>query len=289
MKRLDDVNMGEYTSFRAGGIAKRMILVDNQEELSAALRELQSQGRDYFFLGNGSDVLFADGGYDGTVLRAGQGFDSIVQKDNLLICGSAVLLSQIAHTAQDLGLSGMEALAGIPGSVGGAVYMNAGAYGRELKDVLHTVNMLSADGRQLYSVPAADMEMGYRTSRIQKTGEIVLSVAIQLERGDPQTIAKAMGEYRARRKEKQPLQYPSAGSFFKRPEGRFAGQLIEEAGLKGLSVGGAQVSEKHAGFIINRGNATATDILELMRLVQRTVQDRTGILLEPEVQIVGKQ
>ena len=196
-------------------------------------------------------------------------------------------MSAVAKAALSENLTGFEFASGIPGSIGGAVYMNAGAYGGEMKDIVESAELLSADGKSIRTVSAEEMNFGYRRSILQDTGEVAVSVTLKLKKGEHAEISEAMRELTRRRNEKQPVQYPSAGSFFKRPAGYFAGKLIEDAGLKGLSVGGAQVSEKHSGFIINKGGASAADIIDLMHLVQNMVYDKFGVKLEPEVRIIG--
>ena len=238
--------------------------------------------------------MFLDGVYDGTVVTLGKGFDDVEIIDDgdevRLKCMAAALLSKIARKALAESLAGFEFASGIPGSIGGAVFMNAGAYGGEMIDVLESVELLSpnADGKwELKTVPADNLGLSYRHSRLQETKQIVVSATLRLLRGNKAEIEEKLVELTKKRTSKQPLEFPSAGSFFKRPEGYFAAKLIEDAGLKGLSVGGAQVSSKHCGFVINTGNATTDDIVDLMHLVQNTVFDKFGVKLEPEVRIIG--
>jgi len=307
MERLVNVDMGRYTSFRAGGTADEMLIPETEEELMTALREIHEGDRKYMILGNGTNTLVRDGGYHGTVIKPGTGFSDVSIQGSKIVCGSAALLSKVAKDAMNAGLSGMEPISGIPGSIGGGVYMNAGAYGGEMKDVVESVRAVAADGSGIREFTSEEMDFGYRHSAlmadsaskaadggikasaaaVSQPAYIVTSVTLSLTPGNKTDIAAAMDEYTRRRNEKQPVQYPSAGSFFKRPQGYFAGKLIEDSGLRGLTVGGAQVSELHCGFIINKGGATATDILELMRLVQNTVNDKFGVMLEPEVRIIG--
>ena len=237
-------------------------------------------------LGNGSNLLVRDGGFRGLAIRLGKGFSSIERKDNCLYAQAGALLSTLARQALEASLTGLEFAQGIPGSVGGGVYMNAGAYGGELGQTVDFVRVL--DGGNVRDLPGAEMNFSYRHTRAMEEQWIILGAQFRLTPGDPKEIEAAMRDFAARRKEKQPLEYPSAGSFFKRPTGHFAGALIEGAGLKGLTVGGAQVSEKHAGFLINIGGATASDFLELMRQVQARVMEKYGVTLEPEVRIVGE-
>ncbi len=288
MKRLTNVDMRQYTSFKAGGAAKEMVIVETIEELQEVLQELHKTERNWLMLGNGSNTLISDKGFDGLVVKLGNGFGHIAVEDNCLICGTAVLMSVVAKAALREGLTGFEPMSGIPGSLGGAVFMNAGAYGGEMKDIVESVTLVSRDGETVRTVKGEDMDFSYRHSILEETGEVAVSVTLKMNKGNPDEIAAQMQELMKRRNEKQPVQYPSAGSFFKRPTGYFAGKLVQDAGLKGLTVGGAQVSELHSGFIINKGDATATDIIDLMHLVQNTVYDKFGVKLEPEVRIIGE-
>ena len=294
MNIIDNAPMSKYTSFRCGGRAKKLVICDSVYELEQVMNEIAESKEEYLFLGNGSNTLFLDGVYDGTVVTIGKGFDEIEVIDDgdevRLKCMAAALLSKIAKKALEESLSGFEFASGIPGSIGGAVFMNAGAYGGEIVDVLESVELLSpnADGKwELKTVPADNLGLSYRHSRLQETKEIVVSATLRLPRGNKAEIEDRQAELTKKRTSKQPLEFPSAGSFFKRPEGYFAAKLIEDAGLKGLSVGGAQVSSKHCGFVINTGNATTEDIVDLMHLVQNTVFDKFGVRLEPEVRIIG--
>ena len=294
MNIIDNAPMSKYTSFRCGGRAKRLVICDNVSELEQVMNEITESKEEYLFLGNGSNTLFLDGVYDGTVVTLGKGFDDVDIIDDgdevRLKCMAAALLSKIAKKALAESLAGFEFASGIPGSIGGAVFMNAGAYGGEMIDVLESVELLSpnADGKwELKTVPADNLGLSYRHSRLQETKEIVVSATLRLLRGNKAEIEEKLVELTKKRTSKQPLEFPSAGSFFKRPEGYFAAKLIEDAGLKGLSVGGAQVSSKHCGFVINTGNATTGDIVDLMHLVQNTVFDKFGVKLEPEVRIIG--
>ena len=297
MKTSYGQSMIKYTSFRAGGQARRFCVPENAAELAELLNQLTAAGEPYLLLGNGTNTLFTDGVYEGTVIQIGEAFGEIrlterTESGGRLLCGAGALLSRAAKEAARSGLTGMEFAAGIPGSIGGAVFMNAGAYGGEMKDILDRVLLLmppDAENPRWHeeTVPASVLDLSYRHSALQESGAIVLQAEFCLPSGDPEEINARMAELAKKRSEKQPLEYPSAGSFFKRPPGYFAGKLIEDAGLAGLTVGGAQVSAKHCGFVINRGGATGTDILELMHLVQNTVYDRFGVHLEPEVRIIG--
>ena len=281
-----DASMDKYTSFKAGGKAKALIIVEDKEQLKRLLKFVNEKKWEYILIGNGSNLLFSDEGYDGVVIKLGEGFKKIRISDNTITAGASCLLSQVSYFAMENGLSGFEFASGIPGTLGGGLFMNAGAYGGELKDVVITVNAISPDGKSEYVFSNDDMEFGYRDSMLQRNKMIVTSAVLKLTEGDKLQIKQNISELTEKRNSKQPVTYPSAGSTFKRPVGGYAAQLIDEAGLKGLTVGGAMVSPKHAGFIVNNGNATATDIIELIRLVQNYVYDNSGIMLEPEVRII---
>lgn len=284
----EDVAMSKYTSFRAGGCADLLVQVNDIQELKAVLHILDEEDSPHMILGNGSNVLVRDGGYRGAIVKLGGSFEDISVEDNAIRCGSSALLAAVAKVAADAGLTGLEFASGIPGSIGGAVFMNAGAYGSEIKGVLRRVTVISQDGARTFDLSAYDLELGYRRSLLQKTGDIVLEAEFALQTGDKDEIKQTMAELKEKRNAKQPVNYPSAGSFFKRPEGYFAGKLVQDAGLKGTSVGGAEVSQLHSGFIINKGGATATDIIQLMKLVQARVLEQFGVMLEPEVRIIGE-
>lgn len=282
-----DEPMSAHTTFRAGGTAA-VYAEPTEDELAELLPFLQEQGIGYFLLGNGSNVLFSDSGFDGLVIGIGRQMGRIHTEGNVLTAGAGALLSSVAAEALKHSLSGMEFASGIPGSVGGGVFMNAGAYGGEVKDILRRVTVLTPAGnRKTYAV--SDLDLSYRHSIFSAgaAGEVVLSAVFALTPGDPEKIKGTTQDFSARRREKQPLEFPSAGSTFKRPEGHFAGKLIEDAGLKGFSVGGACVSEKHAGFVVNTGGATASDIYAVIRGVQERVFAASGVQLEPEVRLIG--
>ena len=280
--------MAGYTSFRCGGNAKLLLIPEDGEQLFYVLEKLRRDGEKFMILGNGSNVLFADEGYDGTVVHLGEAFSGIAIDGETVTAGAGALLSRIARAAADASLSGLEFASGIPGSLGGGIFMNAGAYDGEMKNVLLSVQSIRADG-QLIERKASELGLGYRRSIFMDNGEVILSAKLGLKPGEKSEIEAKIADFTNRRVTKQPLQFPSAGSFFKRPEGYFAGKLIQDAGLKGLRVGGAMVSPLHAGFLINAGGATATDVIDLMKVVQETVMERFGVLLEPEVRIIGKQ
>ena len=283
----ENVPMAQYTSFRAGGKARMMVIPADAEQLSAVLGVLSGSGVQYMVLGNGTNILVKDSGYDGVIVKIGSGFDYVRQEGCRLVCGSGTRMSVAAKAALEGGLSGFEFASGIPGFTGGAVFMKAGAYGGEMKDILRRAKIVSKDGSREFYMTADELEMGYRHTKLHDTGDIVTEVEFVLEEGNRTQITAKLSELMEKRNSKQPVNFPSAGSFFKRPEGYFAGKLIQDAGLKGLSVGGAQVSELHSGFIINRGGATATDILQLMEMIQARVFDEFGVRLETEVRIIG--
>ena len=283
----ENVPMAQYTSFRAGGKARMMVIPADAEQLSAVLGVLSGSGVQYMVLGNGTNILVKDSGYDGVIVKIGSGFDYVRQEGCRLVCGSGTRMSVAAKAALEGGLSGFEFASGIPGFTGGAVFMNAGAYGGEMKDILRRAKIVSKNGSREFYMTVDELEMGYRHTKLHDTGDIVTEVEFVLEEGNRTQIKAKMTELMEKRNSRQPVNFPSAGSFFKRPEGYFAGKLIQDAGLKGLSVGGAQVSELHSGFIINRGGATATDILQLMEMIQARVFDEFGVRLETEVRIIG--
>ncbi len=279
--------MKKHTTFRTGGPTAYYVSPSGETELAAVVSLCRRQQMPYYILGNGSNLLVSDSGYPGVMISMTRGFSQITEKGGIITAGSGALLSRIAKTALLQSLTGFEFAAGIPGTLGGAAVMNAGAYGGEMKQVLQSVRVLTEDG-EIRELAAEELELGYRKSCIQQNGYIVLSAVISLKQGEPSEIKAKMDDFAARRKEKQPLEYPSAGSTFKRPEGYFAGRLIEEAGLKGLTVGGAQVSEKHSGFVINRNGATSADVFELCRQVQKKVKEQFGVELEMEVKRLGE-
>ena len=278
--------MSRHTTFRTGGPAEILVTPDFGQlpEVTAYCRAGQIP---FLVIGNGSNLLCGDGGVDGVVIEIGKRMSDISVEGDLITAQSGALLSGIAAKAAAEGLTGFEFAAGIPGSIGGAVVMNAGAYGGEMKDVLVSVRVLTPEG-EILTIPASELDLSYRHSVVPEKGYIILSAVLSLKKGEKEQIYAAMEELKRKRVEKQPLEYPSAGSTFKRPEGYFAGKLIEDAGLKGFRVGGAQVSEKHSGFVINRDHATAAEIRSLMEQVQQKVLEEFGVRLEPEVKFVGK-
>ncbi|MCD8152195.1 MAG: UDP-N-acetylmuramate dehydrogenase [Clostridiales bacterium] len=309
---LRDESMSRHTTFRVGGPAQLLVTPDG-ESLPEVIAYCRKKEIPCLVIGNGSNLLCGDGGVDGVVVEIGKRMSGIRMEENAESATSAqpaaaadgtvtsannpaavtvtaeagALLSAVAARAAAESLTGFEFAAGIPGSVGGAVVMNAGAYGGEMVDVLSEVTVLTPEN-EIRTIPAGELGLSYRHSVIPERGYIVLSAALHLIQGDPARIQARMEELKEKRVTKQPLEYPSAGSTFRRPEGYFAGKLIEDAGLRGFTVGGAQVSEKHCGFVINRGGATAADIRSLMEQVQHSVRNQFGVTLEPEVKFVGK-
>lgn len=283
----ENVPMAQHTSFRAGGNAAMMVTPADAEELKTVLAVIEEAGCPHMVLGNGSNILVKDSGYDGVIVKIGEGFDYVRQEGQTLICGSGTLMSVVAKASVAGSLTGFEFASGIPGTVGGAVFMNAGAYDGEIAEILKRAKIVSKDGRREFYMTAEELQMGYRHTVLHETQDVVTEVELELEKGSTDEIKRKIADFTERRNSKQPVNFPSAGSFFKRPAGYFAGKLIQDAGLKGLTVGGAQVSELHSGFIINRGGATAADILQLMEIVQARVFDEFGVKLETEVRIIG--
>lgn len=277
----EDEPLSNHTSFKTGGNASFLVMPDTAEQISALLKELKDTK--HIVTGNGSNLLFPDEGYNGVVITLGHNFAEITVEGETITAQSGALLSKIANVAAENGLGGFEFASGIPGSLGGAVYMNAGAYGREMKDVVVSSLCVDKDGTLL---TVEDHDFSYRHSMISDTALVVLSTTIKLYPRDVKEIRAEMSDLNKRRRDKQPLEYPSAGSTFKRPEGYFAGKLIQDAGLMGCRIGGAMVSEKHAGFVINYDNATTADILKLMEHIQNTVYQKFGVKMEPEVKVI---
>ena len=284
---LIDELMSRHTTFRTGGPASLFIRPDDEEGALKAVSYLRQQEQPFFILGNGSNLLVSDRGYDGVIISLEKLNDLHLENGTTIVAEAGVLNSAIASFARDNSLSGFEFAAGIPGTIGGAMIMNAGAYGGEMKDITDSVRVIAKDG-EVDTIPGSDCDFGYRTSALKRGGFVVTSAKLKLSKGDPEAIAAYMKELALKRKEKQPLEYPSAGSTFKRPEGYFAGKLIEDAGLRGFSVGGAQVSEKHCGFVINKDNATSADIYNLIIEVKKRVLEDSGVTLEPEVIMLGE-
>lgn len=275
--------LAKYSSFRTGGKAANIIFPESTEEFVTALRENPGAA----VLGNLSNTLVLDGGIDGTVIITTK-LNSVSVNGNTVTAAAGASLTSLAVAARDASLAGCEFLYGIPGTVGGGVFMNAGAYGGEIADIIENAVVFTPDGK-VTTLSKDDLDLGYRTSKLQSTRYILLSAAFSLQSGNKEVISPAMDDLMNRRMTTQPLDKPSCGSTFKRPAGNFAGKLISDCGLKGMSVGGAQVSEKHAGFIVNSGGATSRDILDLVQLVKKTVFEKTGVLLEEEIRIIGRE
>lgn len=278
--------MHKHTTFRVGGPAEVFVTVENKEQLEKIIKYLNLVERPYFILGNGSNLLVGDKGYRGVIIRLGGEFNTLKTEGTLLTAGASVLLSAAARAAMENGLTGMEFASGIPGSIGGGVKMNAGAYDGEMRQIVESVQVMYKDG-SILDLDNETMEFGYRNSVIKNRPYVVLQVSLRLQPGNREEILARMNELAARRKEKQPLEFASAGSTFKRPEGYFAGKLIMDSGLRGARIGGTQISEKHCGFVINDGTATAADIAELIQEVSETVKEKFGVTLEPEVILLG--
>lgn len=278
--------MKQHTSFRAGGPAAVFIEPQGEAELQKCLQFLSSTGTEFFILGNGSNLLVSDEGYDGVVLHMGAAFSAVTVQGSQITAGTGAQLTAAAGAAASAGLTGMEFAAGIPGSVGGGLRMNAGAYDGEMSHIVAQVRGFLRDGTPFVHT-GEEMQFGYRSSLLKYNQAVATQAVLQLQPGDETAVRAKMADFNQRRREKQPLEYASAGSTFKRPEGYFAGKLIMDAGLRGLKIGGAQVSEKHCGFIINTGDATAADIARLIRTVQDRVFEQSGVRLEPEVIRLG--
>ena len=278
--------MSRHTTFKIGGPADYFLMPDKGTDVGRIVKICKESGIPYFILGNGSNLLVGDGGYRGAVIQIYKNMSSVTVEGTEIIAQAGALLSSVAAAAKNASLTGFEFAGGIPGTMGGAVVMNAGAYGGEMKDVLTEVTVMDDEG-EIITLPADKLELGYRTSIIKTAGYIVLEAKLQLKEGDPEVIRETMKDLTIRRTTKQPLEYPSAGSTFKRPEGYFAGKLIMDSGLAGYQVGGAQVSEKHCGFVINAGGATARDVRTLMDDVRDVVYKKYGVTLEPEVKFLG--
>lgn len=282
-----DEMMCNHTSFKIGGKADYFIECQSYDCLKAVLKAVKEYNMPYFILGKGSNLLVSDKGIRGAVISL-SGLDEIAVEGDTITVGTGLTLAKLCMVALENSLTGLEFAYGIPGSVGGALYMNAGAYGGEMSQVVISATVLAKNG-EIKQVALEDMKLGYRTSIFKTNGDIILSVKFSLKKGDKAEIKEKMDDFMSRRKDKQPLEYGSAGSTFKRPEGYFAGALIEQNGFKGVSVGGAMVSQKHAGFVINYNNARACDVLALMEKIKTTVLEKNGVLLEPEVIFVGEK
>ena len=281
-----DVPLSRYTTIRTGGPAKWLLDARDEEEIAKSLGLARRLGIETLVMGCGSNLLISDAGFDGLVIHLGEGFSRMTLAGERIRAQAGATLKALAYFAADNNLAGLAFAAGIPGSLGGGCYMNAGAFGGELAQHITFLDCLDQGGKRL-TITAEQAGYGYRHSRMMEEGLVVLGAELKLQPGHREDLYQQMRDYQASRRDKQPLTWPSAGSFFKRPAGLFAGALIEQAGLKGLSVGGAQVSEKHAGFLINTGEASTRDFIQLKNQVQRRVQEQFGVMLEPEVRIIG--
>lgn len=281
-----DEPMKKHTTFRLGGPADYFLSPSDVNQIPEIIHICRKEGIPWFVLGNGSNLLVSDKGYRGVVIQIYKNMNQITVEGTRIYAQAGALLSAVSKKAMEAGLTGMEFASGIPGTLGGAAVMNAGAYGGEMKDILVSVTVLTDEGEQKV-LKAEELSLGYRTSIIKERGYIVLDVVLQLQAGDQDAIRNRMEELKVQRVTKQPLEYPSAGSTFKRPEGYFAGKLVQDAGLRGYRVGGAQVSEKHCGFVINTGDATASDVVRLIRNVQDIVWNKFEVRMEPEVKFLG--
>ena len=278
--------MSRHTTFKIGGPADYFLMPDKDTDVGRIVKICKESAIPYFILGNGSNLLVGDGGYRGAVIQIYKNMSAVTVEGTEITVQAGALLSSVAAAAKNAALTGFEFAGGIPGTMGGAVVMNAGAYGGEMKDVLTEVTVMDEEG-EIVTLPADKLELGYGPSIIKTAGYIVLEAKLQLKEGNPEVIRETMKDLTIRRTTKQPLEYPSAGSTFKRPEGYFAGKLIMDSGLAGYQVGGAQVSEKHCGFVINAGGATARDVRTLMDNVRDIVYKKYGVTLEPEVKFLG--
>ncbi len=286
-KILLDEQMKNHTTFKIGGPADVMIIPSNEEELIEGIKFSRENDIDFLIMGNGSNLLIKDGGIRGAVIKINEGFNSITINGTKIYCEAGALLSTVSKAALKHSLKNFEFASGIPGTIGGAITMNAGAYGGEMKDVVTKVRVLDKMGN-IREYNNEEMNFRYRNSRVWDEGLIVLGVELGLEEGDPSTIQEIMKDLTYKRTSKQPLELPSGGSTFKRPEGYFAGKLIEDAGLRGLRHGGASVSEKHCGFVVNIDNATCKDVLHLISVIQKVVRDKFNVELETEIKLLGE-
>lgn len=285
---LFDEDMKKHTSFRIGGLADAFVSPESALEIEKIICFCRDTDTPYMIMGNGSNILVSDKGIRGVVIHIGSGMAKCRIEDCDVYADAGILMSTLSKKLLEENLAGFEFASGIPGTLGGGIFMNAGAYGGELKDIIESVTFICPDG-MIKTETAEKLDFSYRHSMFQQDGYIILSCKLKLRKGNYEDIKALMSDYNSRRSEKQPLNIPSAGSTFKRPEGHFAGKLIQDAGLMGYSIGGAQVSEKHAGFVVNKGGATARDILDLIEYIQNTVKDKFGVNLEPEVRFAGEE
>lgn len=287
-KVLIDEPMKNHTSFKIGGPVDIMVIPKNEEQLIEAIKICKDNNIDYYVMGNGSNILVDDEGMSGVVIKISEEFGHVTIEDSIIKAESGALLTVVSKAASRNSYTGLEFASGIPGSIGGAITMNAGAYGGEMKDVVTKVRCLDSNGN-IVEYSNEEMNFRYRKSRVEEKGLIVLTVEMKLEKGNRTAIEERMRELTDKRNSKQPLSFPSAGSTFKRPEGYYAGKLIDDSGLRGIRYGGAQVSEKHCGFIVNAENATSKDVRTLIKVVQKVVKDNYGVELEKELKIIGEE
>lgn len=283
---IENEPMSKHTTFRIGGKADVFVTPDSDKSLMACVEYVKSNNIPYYIVGNGSNLLVKDKGFRGVIIQLYKGFSDVLVKDDIIVAKAGALLSSVARTALNNSLTGMECLSGIPGTIGGAICMNAGAYGGEMKDIVLETKVINNGKFEI--IDNISSEFGYRTSRIMRENMIVVETAIKLEKGNKEEIDAKMKKLMSQRNLKQPVELPSAGSTFKRPEGYFAAKLIDESGLRGFSVGKAQVSPKHCGFVVNNGGSTAKEVIELMDKVSQVVYEKFGVKLEPEVRIIGE-
>ena len=278
--------MKEHINFEVGGPADILLIPSKVEQIIESIKICKENNIPYFVMGNGSNLLVKDGGIRGVVIKL-TGLTNLEVKDEEIKADCGVMLKELSDKALENSLTGLEFACGIPGSVGGAVFMNAGAYNGEIKNVIKEAEVITSSG-EIITLSKDELELGYRTSKVMKDNSIVINATFKLEKGNKEEIKETIDDLTQKRQEKQPLEYPSAGSTFKRPEGYFAGKLIQDSGLKGYSIGGAAVSSKHSGFVINKGNATAKDILDLIAYIQEKVKKQFGVELHTEVRIIGE-
>ena len=283
---IENESMSRHTTFKIGGDADMFVSVESVDELVALIRLAKAKNVKYTVIGNGSNLLVGDKGIRGLVIEIGQGLAGYEVRGNVIYAEAGILLKKLASVAAAESLSGLEEVSGVPGTLGGGIFMNAGAYGGELKDTVKKVTYIDCNG-ELHTIDASECDFGYRKSIFSSGDKYIVSAELELKKGDKDEILSEMADYTKRRREKQPISYPSAGSTFKRPEGYFAGTLIQDAGLKGYRCGGAEVSELHAGFVINCGNATAQDVIDVIEHTKETVLEKFGVELEPEVRFLG--
>lgn len=283
-----DEPMKNHTTFKIGGAADVFVDAESAEEISDIIKYCKNNGIPYMVMGNGSNMLVSDKGIRGAIIKVGAKMNGISVDGETITAGAGARLSAVANEALKAELSGFETLSGIPGMLGGAIYMNAGAYGGEMKDVIESVTYIDADG-EIKTAEKNELDLSYRHSMFEDSGFVIVSAVMRLKKGNYDDIKASMLDYNKRRADKQPLSMPSAGSTFKRPEGHFAGKLIQDSGLMGYTIGGAQVSDVHAGFLVNKGGATAEDVMKLIEYVQKTVAEKFGVRLEPEVRLIGER